>query len=93
MYNSYELYQANHTRTTREQREEDIRAGELAADFGRLWHSLAARRASGQRRNRQAARAASSAQCWRGPPGRTLPQLRQTGSVPLTAAVRGPGAS
>jgi len=62
MYNSYELYQADHIRTTREQREEDVRTGELAADFGRLWHSLAPRRASGRRRNRQAARAASSAQ-------------------------------
>jgi hypothetical protein len=62
MYISYELYQADHIRTAREQREEDIRAGELAADFGRLWHSLAPRRASGQRRFRQAAQAASSAQ-------------------------------
>ena len=62
MYISYTLYQADHIRTAREQREEDIRTGELAADFGRLWHSLAPRRASGQRRFRQAARAASSAQ-------------------------------
>jgi len=61
MYISYELYQADHIRTAREQREEDIRAGELAADFGRLWHSLSPRRAGGQRRSRQAARAASSA--------------------------------
>jgi len=61
MYISYELYQADHIRTAREQREEDIRAGELAADFGRLWHSLSPRRASRQRRSRQAARAASSA--------------------------------
>jgi hypothetical protein len=48
MYISYTLYQADHIRTTREQREEDIRTGELAADFGRLWHSLAPRRAGGQ---------------------------------------------
>ena len=48
MYNSYELYQADHIRTTREQQEEDIRAVQLAADFGRLWHSLAPRRAGGQ---------------------------------------------
>jgi hypothetical protein len=41
MYNSYMLYQAEHVKTAREQREEDIRAGELAAGFGRLWHSLA----------------------------------------------------
>jgi hypothetical protein len=60
MYISYELYQADHVKTTREQREEDIRAGELAADFGRLWHALTPRRASGQRRFGQAARAASS---------------------------------
>ena len=61
MYSSYTLYQADHIRTAREQREEDIRTGELAADFGRLWHSLAPRRASGQRRFfRRAARAASS---------------------------------
>ena len=47
MYNSYTLYQAEHVKTAREQREEDIRAGELAAEFGRLWHSLAPRRAAG----------------------------------------------
>jgi hypothetical protein len=40
MYNSYTLYQAEHVRTARERREEDIRAGQLAAEFGRLWHSL-----------------------------------------------------
>ena len=40
MYNSYTLYQAEHVRTAREQRAEDIRAGELAAAFGRLWNSL-----------------------------------------------------
>jgi hypothetical protein len=62
MYSSYTLYQAGHMKTAREQREEDIRTGELAADFGRLWHSLAPRRASGQRRFRQTARAASSVQ-------------------------------
>ena len=62
MYSSYTLYQADHIKTTSQQREEDIRTGEMAADFGRLWHSLAPRRASGQRRNRQAVRAASSVQ-------------------------------
>jgi len=62
MYSSYTLYQADHIKTAREQREEDIRTGELAADFGRLWHSLAPRRAGGQRRFRQTARAASSVQ-------------------------------
>jgi hypothetical protein len=62
MYNSYTLYQAEHVKTTREQRADDIRAGELSADLGRLWHSLAPHRASGQRRSRRAAHAASSAQ-------------------------------
>ena len=54
MYSSYTLYQADHIRTAREQREEDIRTGELAADFGRLWHSVTARRGGGQRGFRQA---------------------------------------
>jgi hypothetical protein len=40
MYNSYTLYQAEHVKTAREQREEDIRAGELAAGFARVWHML-----------------------------------------------------
>jgi hypothetical protein len=60
MYSSYTLYQADHIRTAREQREEDIRTGEMAADFGRLWHSLAPRRAGGQWRFRHTTRAASS---------------------------------
>jgi hypothetical protein len=46
---SYMLYQADHIKTARQQREEDTRAGELASEFGRLWHSLAARRAMGHR--------------------------------------------
>ena len=54
MYSSYTLYQADHVRTAREQREEDIRTGELAADFGRLWHSVTARRDGGRRGFRQA---------------------------------------
>jgi hypothetical protein len=54
MYNSYTLYQAEHVRTAREQREEDIRAGELAAEFGRLWRSLAPGRGRGRRGFRQA---------------------------------------
>ena len=44
MYISYALFQAEQVKTAREQREEDIRTGELAAEFGRLWHSLAPRR-------------------------------------------------
>ena len=54
MYNSYTLYQADHIRTARQQREEDIRTGELAAEFGRLWRSLAPRRGHGRRGFRQA---------------------------------------
>ena len=49
MYNSYTLFQAGHVKTAREQREEDIRAGEMAAEFGRLWHLLAPRRQRGFR--------------------------------------------
>jgi hypothetical protein len=54
MYSSYMLYQAEHVRTAREQREQDIRNGELAAEFGRLWRSLAPRQGRGQRGFRQA---------------------------------------
>jgi hypothetical protein len=67
MYISYTLYQTDHVKSARQQREEDIRTGELAAEFGRLWHSLAPRRAGVQRRFRHApdmgvGRAACSAQ-------------------------------
>jgi hypothetical protein len=41
MYVSYTLYQAEHIKSARQQREEDIATGELAADLGRLWQSLA----------------------------------------------------
>ena len=54
MYSSYTLYQADHIKTARQQREEDIRTGELAAEFGRLWRSLAPRRGRGHRGFRQA---------------------------------------
>jgi hypothetical protein len=38
MCNSYTLYPAEHVRTAREQREEDIRAlAKLSADLGRPW--------------------------------------------------------
>ncbi len=40
MYYSYMLYQAERPRTPREQREEDIRAGQLAAGFTGLWRGL-----------------------------------------------------
>jgi len=63
MFISYELYQADHIRTAREQREEDIRTGELAADFGRLWHSLTPRRAVRQSRFRRARTAPANVAC------------------------------
>ena len=40
MYSSYTLYQAERPKSAREQREEDIRAGQLAAEFARLRHGL-----------------------------------------------------
>jgi len=40
MYYSYMLYQAERLRTRREQREEDIRAGQLAAGFALLRQGL-----------------------------------------------------
>ena len=49
MYISYELYRTTQIKTARQQREEDVRAGELAAEFGRLWRSLAPRRQRGFR--------------------------------------------
>jgi hypothetical protein len=63
MYSSYTLYQADHIKTARQQREEDTRAGELASEFGRLWHSLAPRRARGQRRFRPAQTAPARVAC------------------------------
>jgi hypothetical protein len=47
---SYMLYQAEHVKTAGQQREDDIRAGELAAELGRLWQSLAHPRNRGGRR-------------------------------------------
>ena len=46
MYYSYMLYQAERPRTLREQREEDARTGQLAAEFARLWRGL--RRGAGR---------------------------------------------
>jgi hypothetical protein len=40
MYQSYLLYQAERPRTQQQQRDEDIRAGQLAAAFARLWRGL-----------------------------------------------------
>jgi hypothetical protein len=49
MYMSYMLHQAERVKSAREQREQDIRTGQLAAEFGRLWRSLGHRRVNGQR--------------------------------------------
>jgi hypothetical protein len=54
MYSSYTLYQATQVKTARRQREDDIRTGELAAEFGRLWRSLTPGRGHRQRGFRQA---------------------------------------
>jgi hypothetical protein len=40
MYFSHMLYDAERTKTTREQREADVRIGQLAAEFGRLRTAL-----------------------------------------------------
>jgi hypothetical protein len=40
MYFSYQIYQAEYVKSAREQREADVRAGELAATFARLFRSL-----------------------------------------------------
>jgi hypothetical protein len=47
MYQSYLLYQAERPKTLNEQRDEDIRAGQLAAAFAGLWRGL--RRRQGRR--------------------------------------------
>jgi hypothetical protein len=54
MYTSYMLYQAERVKTVKEQREEDVQAGQLAAELGRSRRSPRRRRARGQRRFRGA---------------------------------------
>jgi hypothetical protein len=51
MYFSYMhmLYQAERDKTAKEQQEEDIRTGQLAAELARLWRSLGRRRSRQQR--------------------------------------------
>jgi hypothetical protein len=63
MYSSYMLYQAEQVKTARQQQEADIRTGEVAAEFGRLWHSLAPRRSVGQRGFRRAQTAPARVAC------------------------------
>ena len=49
MYMSYMLYQAEHVKSAKEQREEDVQTGRLAAEFGRR-RSPGRRRAGGRPR-------------------------------------------
>jgi hypothetical protein len=59
---SYMLYQAERVKTVKEQREEDVRAGQLAAAFTRS-RRTPRRSARGQRRFRGAAEPARPASC------------------------------
>jgi hypothetical protein len=63
MYMSYMLYQAERVKTIKEQREEDVLAGQLAAEFGRFRRSPRRRGARGQRRFRGAAVPTRPAPC------------------------------
>ncbi len=49
MYMSHMIYQAERVKTVKEQREEDVQTGKLAAEFGRLFRSPRRRSAHGQR--------------------------------------------
>ena len=40
MFYSYQLYQAGHVKSPREQLEADVRAGQRAKAVARLWHAL-----------------------------------------------------
>ena len=40
MYFSYQLYETGRDKSRREQLDADVRAGERAKRFARLWHSL-----------------------------------------------------
>ena len=72
MYSSYMLYRAERPRTLREQREEDIRAGELAAGFARLRDGLLRGLRHGLRREApQPARASGAVDACRIPRPRT----------------------
>jgi hypothetical protein len=48
MYMSYMLYQAEHVKSAKEQREIDAQTGQLAAGLGRRRRSPGRRRAGGQ---------------------------------------------
>jgi hypothetical protein len=63
MYMSYMLYQAERVKTVKEQREEDVQTGRLAAEFGRSWRLLWRRSARRQRWFRGAAEPARPAPC------------------------------
>jgi hypothetical protein len=75
MYQSYLLYQAERPRSVREQREEDIRAGQLAAAFSRLWRGLGQGLGRGPGRRPQSARPAQAR-----PPHATAPCTAGIGS-------------
>lgn len=57
---SYLIYQAERPRSTAEQREADVRAGELAAAFGRIGRSLR-RSVTGKQEARQGDRRPATA--------------------------------
>jgi hypothetical protein len=63
MYMSYMLYQAERVKTVKEQREEDVQMGRLAAEFGRSWRLPRRRSARGQRWLRGTAEAAQPTPC------------------------------
>ena len=77
MYQSYLLYQAERPRSTREQQEEDIRAGQLAAGFARLWRRLGRGLGSGSGRRPQSQRPAQAR-----PSHATAPCTAEVGSSP-----------
>ena len=89
MYNSYTLYQADHIRSAREQREEDV-PGRRAGGGLRVAMAFA-----GAPPGQRAAEgpAGGARRVFRpvlpGQPGRPPPQLRQAGSVPLTGLLQG----
>ena len=76
MYQSYLLYQAERPKTPREQRDEDIRAGLLAAAFIQLWRGLG----RGPGRRPQSARPAQARPAETRPPHMTAPCTARIGS-------------
>lgn len=82
MYQSYLLYQAERPKTLREQRDEDMRAGQLAAGFARLWRGLG--RGLGRGMGRGPGRRPQSARPAEArPPHATAPCTARIGSSPV----------